>query len=120
MVASAIGPKAAMPDRRISARASPSPSCSRSGWPALARTDCRTMTRRSLVLASAGTAASALLVAFLVFGSGSGKSGAAVAGCGVDPPDGQGAATAGMAFIPGGGFTMGADDQRPEERWAHR
>lgn len=28
--------------------------------------------------------------------------------------------TAGMVWIPGGGFTMGEDDERPEERPAHR
>jgi sulfatase modifying factor 1 len=78
------------------------------------------MKRRWLVLASAGAAASALLVAILVLDSRSGTTDAALAGCTVDPPDGEDAATAGMVFIPGGGFTMGANDQRPEERWAHR
>jgi formylglycine-generating enzyme required for sulfatase activity len=46
---------------------------------------------------------------------------AATASCAAEPaPADDADAHAGMVFIPGGAFTMGADDQRPEERLAHR
>ncbi len=78
------------------------------------------MKHRWFVLASIGATVSALFVAVLFFGAQSRTSGAATTGCRVDAPDGGTAGTANMVFVPAGAFTMGSDDQRPEERWAHR
>jgi sulfatase modifying factor 1 len=83
------------------------------------------MRRRHLVLPCAGLLAlsSAALVALLVFGMPQQRIANAAAGSCTDASgltdEGDGA-TAGMVFVPAGSYSMGADDQRPEERWTHR
>ncbi len=83
------------------------------------------MRKRRLLLSSAGLVAvlSAVIVAALVSGIPHKPAASAAAGsCAADSPlpgDDAGGHD-GMVFISAGAFTMGADGQRPEERWAHR
>ena len=81
------------------------------------------MRHRRLLLSCAGLLATLGVVAVAILVSGfphDRAASAAVGQCAAGPPLADGAdAHDGTVFIPAGTFAMGADDQRPEERWTH-
>src|SRR5215217_3973807 len=81
------------------------------------------MTPRNLLIGSFGFGAVLACIAIGAFATGFAQPSAAISGVGscaayFGLPTGEGE-TAGMAFIPGGGFTMGSERHQPEERSTH-